>query len=295
MKLDKNEASALSRLFSAAVLRDLGKHGSSPLFARLLERTQVASSATTDFTVGMAFDEAFSLLSSSRFRDDYVYRSAIIQKVILGRHSLNTATLLNEARAGSCKADVVVLNGTSTAYEIKSERDSLARLQNQISNYRRVFASVNVVVSASHLREVLQATTDDVGVITLSARFRFQTARKAQNRPERTIPSAILEVLRIDEATEILARLGYEVPTVPNTRIRFELGRIFSELDPAVAHDEMVKVLRAGRSQASLADFINSIPASIRTASLAVRPNSKSRVHIKNAVDTPLVEALAWK
>lgn len=294
MNTNKNEASALSRLFSATVLRDLGTQARSPLFTRLLANTSLATYVSPEATVGTVFDEAFELLSKSRFRDDYVYRTAITEKILLGRHSLNTATLLNEVRAGSCKADVVVLNGTSTAYEIKSERDSLARLRNQISNYRQVFATVNVVVSESHLSDVLKATPEDVGVITLSGRFRFQTARKAQNRPERVVPTMALEILRIDEATAILTRLGHEVPRVPNTQIRSELDRIFSSLDPAAVHEEMVRVLRVGRSQANLASFINSIPASIRAASLAAKPTPKSRVRIKEAVDTPLAEALAW-
>jgi hypothetical protein len=295
MSLDKSEAAALSRLFSATVLRDLGKQARSPLFTRLLDHTRLATHMSPDATVGAVFDEAFELLSRSRFRDDYVYRAAITEKILLGRHSLNTATLLNEVRAGCCKADVVVLNGTSTAYEIKSERDSLARLRNQVFNYRQVFATVNVVVSTSHLSEVLKATPEDVGVITLSERFRFQTSREAQNRPGRIVPGMALEVLRVDEAAAVLTRLGVEVPAVPNTQIRFELDRIFAELDPAAVHEEMVKILRASRSQANLATFIGSIPASIRAASLAAKPTPKSRVRIKEAVDTPLAEALAWK
>ncbi|WP_205879390.1 sce7726 family protein [Leucobacter triazinivorans] len=295
MSLDKSEAAALSRLFSATVLRDLGKQARSPLFTRLLDHTRFATYMSPEATVGTVFDEAFELLSKSRFRDDYVYRAAITEKILLGRHSLNTATLLNEVRAGSCKADVVVLNGTATAYEIKSERDSLARLRNQVFNYRQVFATVNVVVSTSHLSEVLKATPEDVGVITLSERFRFQTSREAQNRPERIVPSMVLEVLRVDEAAAVLTGLGQEIPAVPNTQIRSELDRIFAELDPAAVHEEMVKILRASRSQANLATFIGSIPASIRAASLAAKPTPKSRARIKEAVDTPLTEALAWK
>lgn len=295
MELDKHEASALSHLFSASVIRDFGKRSCSPLFTRLLEHTRIDPSSRRGYTVGAAFDEAFDLLSRSRFRDDYVYRSAIMQKILLGRHSLNTATLLNEIRAGSCKADVVVLNGTSTAYEIKSERDSLARLQNQISNYRCVFASVNVVVSKSHLHEVFQVVPEDVGIITLSKRFNLHTERKAQICPERTVPTMILEMLRTEEAAEILTHFGYDVPDVPNTKMRSELSHIFVDLDAANVHDEMVRVLRKTRSQADLADFINSVPKSIRAASLAVRPNFKNRVSIKKAIDTPLIEALAWK
>ena len=294
MELKKSEASALSRLFSAAVLRDFSKEARSPQFARLLRYTRLSEQMPYGATVGTTLDEAFNLLSKSKFRDDYVYRSAITEKILLGRHNLNTATLLNEVRAGSCKADVVVLNGTSTAYEIKSERDSLARLKNQIETYRQVFAAVNVVVGKSHLSGVLEIVAKDVGVITLSERYTFQTVRVPQSHPERVIPTMILDILRLDEATEILYRLGQEIPNVPNTKIRSELRRIFAKLEPMAVHNEMVKTLKASRSQAGLASFVNSIPNSVRAASIAANPTPKNRVRIKEAVDTPLVEALAW-
>lgn len=294
MDLDKNEASVLSRFFSAAVMRDFSKDGRSPLFARLLNHTRFSSCMSPEVTVGIVLDQAFELLSKSRFRDDYIYRAAITEKILLGRHNLNTATLLNEVRAGSCKADVVVLNGTSTAYEIKSERDSLSRLKNQLENYRKVFATVNVVVSKSHLSKVLQIATEDVGVITLSERFRFQTARAPQNHPERVDPTMILDILRLNEAATILSFLGQEIPNVPNTKIRSELHRIFAQLEPTAVHKEMVNTLKVTRSKASLASFVSSVPASVRAASLAANPTSKNRVRIKEAVDTPLAEALAW-
>ena len=294
MELNKSEASALSRLFSAAVLRDFSKEARSPQFTRLLRHTRLSARMPHGATVGTALDEAFNLLSKSKFRDDYVYRSAITEKILLGRHNLNTATLLNEVRAGSCKADVVVLNGTSTAYEIKSERDSLTRLKNQIENYRRVFAAVNAVVGKSHLSGVLEIAGEDVGVITLSERYTFQTVRAPQNHPERVIPTMILDILRLDEATAILSCLGHEIPNVPNTKIRSELRRIFAKLEPMAVHNEMVKTLKASRSQAGLASFVNSIPNSVRAASIAANPTLKNRVRIKEAVDTPLIEALAW-
>lgn len=294
MNLDKSEASALSRLFSAAVIRDFSRYSHSPLFTRLLTSTRFGTGIPREATVGTTFDQAFKLLSKSKFRDDYIYRNAIVEKILLGRHNLNTATLLSEVRAGSCKADVVVLNGTSTAYEIKSERDSLSRLRNQVASYRQVFAAVNVVVSTKHLERILRSIPEDVGVITLSERYRFQTTRPPQNKPERINPTMLLDTLRVDEATSILSRLGHEIPDVPNTKIRSELHRIFATLEPTVVHEASVETLRANRSQARLASFISSIPTSVRAAFLAANPTPANRVRIKEAVETPLAEALAW-
>lgn len=295
MDYEKSEAAVLSRLFSAAVFRDFGRYGRSPLFTRLLKQSQIPLRVPKESTVGAVFDAAYHVLKQTGMRDEYVYRNALTQKILLGRHSLNTATMLREVRTGACKADVVVLNGTSTAYEIKSERDSLARLENQLNSYRNVFAAVNVVASPLHIREVLAKVPTDVGVMSLSPRFTLQTEREAQNRPERTSPPLVLELLRVDEALAILKALGINAPEVPNTQIRSELGKIFASLDPEVAHGQMVRILKESRSQAPLAGLVGTMPSSLRAAFLGMKTDAKSRIRVKEAVETPLEEALAWK
>lgn len=293
MQFHKNEIAALTRMFSAGVLRELGKQGESPLFARLVGQTRLAESDGS-VAISQTFDRAFEALKAIGVRDEYVYRSAITQKILLGRHSLNTASIINEARAGACKADVVVLNGTSTAYEIKSERDSLARLSNQVRNYQKVFASVYVVSSPSHLKDILDLVPQEVGLMTLSKRFTLTTHREAQNSPEQTSPQAILDSLRVSEAVSLLENLGHEVPKVPNTQARAILANLFASLDPASAHNEMVAILRRSRSQSAQAQFVKSVPASLRSAALSAKLSESHRSRIKQAVGTPLKVALSW-
>lgn len=295
MSYDKGQISALSCLFSARIFHDLGRHGRSAIFPRLVQQANISGTAPPGCTVGDVFDEAFSLLNESGVRDEYVFRSAIAQKILLGRHSLNTATILNEFRAGCCKADVVILNGTSTAYEIKSERDTLSRLPNQLSNYRRVFARVYVVVGASHLSEVRCSIPGDVGVLLLTDRFTFRMLREARDLPEATSPLMILEVLRTHEAVSVLSALNLDIPNVPNTQMRAALKEIFVDLDPVEVHQQMVKELKRSRSQATLTQFVRALPASVRAAALAVKPDMRSQDRIIEAVQTPLTEALAWK
>lgn len=295
MELQKGGASVLSRFFSAAVIRDLGRYGRSQLFTRLVQQSEIGLQVPQESSVGAVFDAAYDALKQSGMRDEYVYRNALTEKILLGRHSLNTATMLREVRTGVSKADVVVLNGTSTAYEIKSERDSLARLENQLSSYRNVFAAVNVVASPLHVREVLAKVPADVGVMTLSTRFTLQIEREAQNLPSRTSPLLVLELLRVNEALAVLNALGINAPEVPNTQIRSELGKIFASLDPEVAHGLMVRTLKESRSQAALAGFVGSMPSSLRAAFLGMKSDARSRIRVKEAIETPLTEALAWK
>lgn len=294
MGTDKTELAVLARLFAPAVFRELGRSGESPLFSRLIRQSRIPSDRGSLPTVGAAFERAFQILRTLGMRDEYVYRSAIIQKVVLGRHSLRTASVLNEARAGVCRADLVVLNGTSTAYEIKSERDSLARLANQLENYRRVFATVNVLASPSHVPHVLAVAPEDVGVLALSSRYTIHTVRAALNVPERTSPLAILDALRANEAVSILDALGIDRPLVANTRLRTVLKEAFAGLDPAVVHNQMVQTLRSSRSHVSIETYIADLPASVRAAVLSGNLSSHSRSLVRQAIETPLDAALTW-
>ncbi|QTV78979.1 sce7726 family protein [Microbacterium sp. NIBRBAC000506063] len=240
------------------------------------------------------FELAFSTLRQLGNRDDYVYRSAVTQKIVLGKHNLRTTTVLNELRAGSSKADVVVLNGTSTAYEIKSERDSFQRLPSQLADYRSVFASVNIVTSPAQADEVLRLAPDDVGVLVLSSRFRVQSVREAVNLPERTRSLSILATLRVDEAIRVLQALNVPFPDVPNTRRWSELRAVFAELRSVDVHAKAVTVLKSSRSRAGLEPFIKQLPKPLSAAILSADLSSSAQKNLQSATWQTLSTVLAW-
>lgn len=294
MNPGKSELAALTRMFSAAVIRELARSGSSALFARLLVQSGVGPQLPRDATIGDVFDHAFRLLRILGNRDEYVYRSAITQKILLGQHSLRTASMLSEVRVGACKADVVVLNGTSTAYEIKSERDSLSRLRNQVTAYGEVFAAVNVVTSPSHVNQVFQQIPGWVGVLVLSDKFTLQTERPADVDAARTDPLAVLDLMRVDEAHRVLRSLNVAPPDVPNTQMRGALRDLYGPLDPAVVHTKMVAALKVTRSQSAASDSIKNTPVSLRAAMLTMKLNGASEKRLLDATRLPFPAALAW-
>ncbi|MFF1540685.1 sce7726 family protein [Microbacterium sp. NPDC058269] len=295
MNAAKTELAASTRMFSSTVIRELGQTGQSGLLSRLLEQSGIARTLHSSSTVGDAFDQAFKILRRLGNRDEYVYRSAITQKILLGQHNLRTASMLGEARVGMSKADVVVFNGTSTAYEIKSERDSLIRLRTQVTAYAQVFAAVNVVTSPSHVTQVLRQVPEEVGVLVLTDRFTLRTERSAAGDASRTDPLAILDFVRVDEACAILRDLNVEPPRVPNTQMRAALRDLFVELDPARAHDRMVSTLKQSRSRSSAEEYIKSLPMSLRAAMLTLKMNDASERRLRDATRLPIGAALAWR
>lgn len=284
----------MTRLFSSAVFRELGKKGRSPLFARLFGLADIADHCSKNATVGEAFDATFDVLKAAGRRDEYIYRSALTHNVLMGTHSLKTACMLTEFRAGVCKADLVILNGTATAYEIKSERDSLTRLSNQVANYKRVFAKVYVIASEGHISSVLETVPNDVGVMMLGSRYRISTVREAENRPDQICPAAVFDSLRSPEAAAILKRLKIAVPEVPNTQRHTAMRAIFSQLEPEAAHRAMVETLKRTRDLEPLSDLVDKLPRSLHAAALSIQIRRADHGRILDAVSTPLSAAMSW-
>ncbi|MFS4830453.1 sce7726 family protein [Staphylococcus aureus] len=57
------------------------------------------------------------------YRNEYFYKNTMLNKLLLGRHSVNTTTALSEMPIGKSIADFILLNGKGVVYEIKTELD----------------------------------------------------------------------------------------------------------------------------------------------------------------------------
>jgi hypothetical protein len=292
--LNASQLSAMAKLFSSRVLLEMATKGRSPLFSRLAEESDLLRLMVATAPVRELFELAFQLLKKKLYRHEYAYKAAITQKLLLGVHSLRTASLLTEFRVGSCKADVAILNGTSSVYEIKSERDRLGRLPAQIAAYREVFAKVNIVAAEEHLSEILNIVPADVGLFVLTERFRISTVRESQSDPDQLRSETIFESVTRGEAVRILESLKIDVPVVPNTRLHAELRVLFKALPAKDVHEKMVAVLRESRSSSRLSELIDILPDSLRTVALTTRLHPKDHQKLIKAIETPIGDALAW-
>ncbi len=132
----------------------------------------------------------------------------------LSRHHKDSATLVVDElglQHGKCRADIAVINGLLIGYEIKSDADSLNRLNDQIASYNSVFDRVSAIVAVCHLEEAITRIPDWWGIISVSEGKRgaiyFKTMRRS-TRNRDVDEYAIAQLLWRNEAQEILASLG---------------------------------------------------------------------------------------
>lgn len=272
----------------------MASKGRSPLFARLVTQSFTEAEMGAVRSVGDAFDFAFQRLMKGLNRDEYVYKAAITQRILLGRHSLRSACMLNEFRIGQCKADLVILNGSATVYEIKSERDGLARLTRQLESYQTVFPMRYVIAGENHVDSVLNSTDENVGVLMLSARHRISTVREARERLDLIEPATLFDSIRLDEAINILKCRNIEIPDVPNTRIRKKMRDVFCTLAPQDIYPTFLNVMKRSRTLVSLEELVGGLPASLHAAALTVRTKPADHKNLMAAINSSLADALGW-
>lgn len=294
MKRDPTQLSALSRLFSSTILKELATRGKSALFRRLVDISELSTHSCPQHTIADAFDTAFKLLNHSGLRDEYIYRAFLIRRVLLGTHSLHTASMLSEFRVGNCRTDLVILNGSATAYEIKSERDSLARLVNQVTTYQRAFAKTYVVTSEDQANDVLSVVPESVGVMRLTQRRHVSTIREARECYDHFCPTTVFDSLRTTEVATILEHFDIQIPNVPNTRLRTSMRDAFADLEPKRLQLAMVQTLKRTRNLAPMNSLIEQIPNSLHAVALSTQIRRKDHDRLAEVLTLPLAATKTW-
>ncbi|NIF22734.1 sce7726 family protein [Candidatus Pantoea multigeneris] len=286
---------SLSKMFSASLISEIARKGKSASLAHLLhENDIIGNHKNENNTIGDAFNHAFNILRKSNSRGDYIYRSALIRKSLSGRNPLKNSTYLPEFRIGLSKADMVIINETASVYEIKSEIDSLSRLAKQIGDYQKAFAKVFVIAGESHINNVMLKAPDQVGVLKLDRRNKTTIVRDASFFNDALCSTTMFESLRVSESSEILRRMGIDIPSLPNTLINRALKDIFSSLNAIDVNYHMVSVLKKTRNLAPLNPCIKAIPDALQALVLMMQLRNVDRERLIDTLNKPIEEALTW-
>jgi hypothetical protein len=113
---------------------------------------------------------------------------------------------------GASRIDLVVVNHRLHGYEIKSDRDSLKRLPDQIKAYSSIMDRMTLVVGYRHAFQALRMVPEWWGVRLAEMKQQSGTvilsdARQARDNPEVDL-NAVVALLWRDEALKILEETG---------------------------------------------------------------------------------------
>jgi hypothetical protein len=108
---------------------------------------------------------------------------------------------------GTTRIDYAIVNGIMCGYEIKSDKDTLERLPEQVKDFSTVFDEITLVVGRRYLYEALHLIPEWWGVVLAKADSKgdvaLQTIRSAEQNPIQKGIS-IARLLWREEALHIL-------------------------------------------------------------------------------------------
>jgi hypothetical protein len=137
---------------------------------------------------------------------------------------------------GAARVDIAVVNGVMHGYEIKSDRDTLLRLPEQMNAYNSVFDQVTLVVGKQHLYDAINLVPDWWGITIAKIDARqsvvFNCMREAKDNVTQTNIS-IARLLWRGEALRILEDAGDAngLRSKPRELIYERLSKAFEQKD----------------------------------------------------------------
>jgi len=175
--------------------------------------------------------------------DEAAVRCATLERLSRSWPSDDHTMIVEEfgTHFGDNRIDVAVVNGALRGYEIKSTRDRLTRLPDQVTAFSEVFDYATVVVAERHLDAAMGLIPDWWGVIEArDARGGTGlTERRRGRRNQTLVPVAVARLLWRDELLIALEAIGADVGI--RSRGRPELA---SRLAESLPLDELRCVVR---------------------------------------------------
>ena len=210
---------AINRVFTRNVIKELLNIGKNEVFDYVVRRY---ISDPANRTHGELFSEIYAHLGKEQ-RNEYYYMNTLLNKLLVGVHSVNTTTALSQVRIGQHIADFVMINGEGKVYEIKSDLDNFNRLHDQLSDYFRAFSKVSVL-STIHEYERMERILGElgdmgeaVGIYVMNDNnlwFNSKSRREPQQFNKKLDHTCIFKLLRKSECENILLWYFSEIPQV---------------------------------------------------------------------------------
>ncbi|MEX2565726.1 MAG: sce7726 family protein [Cyclobacteriaceae bacterium] len=210
-------------------------------FYKIKKYTTVLDTTTNLDIINVIYN---SLLTN--YKNEYVYKNILTNKLLLKKYSLKNTIALSEFNVGKSIADFVLLNGEARIYEIKTELDSLDKLDKQLLDYCKFGDKVYIVTSSKHINKIIELYDNStIGIIELTSMNSLKTVKEATSNQDTFSYEILFKTLRKQEYLKIIDEYFYSVPKVSNTKIFKECLALAKNIEVSLFQKLVVKKLKS--------------------------------------------------
>ena len=204
-----NSNMILNRLFTQYNFDDLIQGQKNDVYISVIKRFVQDPLSKNN---GEIISEIYSYMSKN-YRNEYFYQNTLLNKLLLGRHSINTTTALTQIPINKSIADFILINGKAVVYEIKTELDNFERLKNQINDYYKAFSHVCVVTCEEYYKKLIKILKNtNVGICILTNKNTLRFEKEPVADFSNITHKHLFKVLHKKEFEDILLEIFKKLP-----------------------------------------------------------------------------------
>lgn len=231
----------LNGLFTQKVFRELLDYGENHTYSTAVN--QYAKGAETNYD---AIKAIYKTLAQEH-RNEYFYLNTLLNKWLVGIHSVKSTTALTQVPINNSIADFILMNGISVVYEIKSDLDNFERLNSQILDYYTAFSRVCVVVPEVNFGKACTLLKNtSVGIYSLTKNITISRKNRKEPIENNSLlnHTSIFKVLNKKEYENILIKQVGELPKVKPVFYYDECLKAFCDIPIDCAYSLFIEELK---------------------------------------------------
>lgn len=221
-----------------------------------------------------------------QYRNEYIYKNTFINELILKKYGLKNTNVINEFRVGNSVADLVMFNGTSKAFEIKTELDSNKRLNGQLLDYRKIFKQSYVVTHEKLLDKYLRED-DSVGLIVLKQTARNLKMEKVRDAKvnDNICPNTLMRVVRTNEYKNIVKEFYGYLPKMNSFNMFSICENLINQIPLDILNDLFISELKKRKTNTSKIKIYQS---ELKQLGLSMNLNDEKYLELISMLNKPI-------
>lgn len=249
------ETNYLNKIFTVPYLDSIqhSKH-----FQSIITNKTILSSKSYKSVISDFYQEL-----QATHRNEYFYKNELLNSLLIQSRKISSCSALTELPVANSKTDMIFVdeNDVGIVYEIKTELDTLNRLENQIQDYYKAFPYIYVVTSSNHLHQLEQALEEtSVGIIELTDDREFVHRKEATCNTNNLSHDVLFRILRKKEFESIVMKYFKELPDVSDFVYYRTCFGLLENLDIVLFQKEVMSCLRKRNLVQNEDDFIKNVP-----------------------------------
>lgn len=153
-------------------------------------------------------------MEQNQNRHEALIKVAIIKKLIKSGYIDNDSIIIDEFTVNRYerRVDIAIIRETSMiAFEIKSERDSLKRLEGQVNTFSRYFDKVIVVADTKHVGNIQHLLPSETGIWEFNKNSLTVKQRGRKRKITAKLKRSYLELLTVSELISLARITNYKL------------------------------------------------------------------------------------